>query len=76
MAYVRHRLDGIPPEHSTLASLLKSASYRTAWIGKWHAGYLPHYDAARSGGRQPVLGGLERGDAAGARLWTGLMARP
>jgi arylsulfatase A-like enzyme len=42
-------LPGIPPEHSTLASLLKNAGYRTALIGKWHAGYLPHYGPIKSG---------------------------
>jgi arylsulfatase A-like enzyme len=42
-------LPGIPPEHSTLASLLKSASYRTALIGKWHAGYLPQHGPIKSG---------------------------
>jgi arylsulfatase A-like enzyme len=42
-------LPGIPPGHSTLASLLKAAGYRTALIGKWHAGYLPHYGPLKSG---------------------------
>ncbi|MCA1849806.1 MAG: sulfatase-like hydrolase/transferase, partial [Acidobacteria bacterium] len=34
---------GLPPEHPTVASLLKSAGYRTALVGKWHMGYLPRY---------------------------------
>jgi arylsulfatase A-like enzyme len=42
-------LPGIPPEHPTIASLLKIAGYHTALIGKWHAGYLPQYSPNRSG---------------------------
>jgi arylsulfatase A-like enzyme len=40
---------GLPPEHPTLASLLKKAGYSTALIGKWHAGHLPDYGPTRSG---------------------------
>src|ERR1700755_652165 len=29
---------GLAPEHPTVASLLKSAGYRTALVGKWHLG--------------------------------------
>jgi arylsulfatase A-like enzyme len=42
-------LPGIPPEHPTIASLLKDAGYRTALVGKWHAGYLPQYSPNKSG---------------------------
>jgi arylsulfatase A-like enzyme len=42
-------LPGIPPEHPTIASLLKEAGYSTALIGKWHAGYLPQYSPNKSG---------------------------
>ena len=40
---------GLPPEHPTVASLLKSAGYRTALVGKWHMGYLPKYGPVKSG---------------------------
>jgi arylsulfatase A-like enzyme len=40
---------GLPPEHPTVASLLKAAGYRTALVGKWHLGYLPKYSPVKSG---------------------------
>ncbi|MGY1707389.1 sulfatase [Geodermatophilus sp. SYSU D00697] len=40
---------GIPPEHPTLASLLRGAGYATAMFGKWHCGHLPWYSPLRSG---------------------------
>ena len=40
---------GLPPEHPTVASLLKKSGYRTALVGKWHLGYLPKYGPTRSG---------------------------
>ncbi|MCA1614196.1 MAG: sulfatase-like hydrolase/transferase, partial [Acidobacteria bacterium] len=40
---------GLPPEHPTVASLLKSAGYGTALVGKWHLGYLPTYSPLKSG---------------------------
>jgi arylsulfatase A-like enzyme len=42
-------LPGIPAEHPTIASLLKDTGYRTALVGKWHAGYLPQYSPNKSG---------------------------
>ena len=33
--------DQLPPGHPTLASLLRTAGYRTALIGKWHIGAAP-----------------------------------
>jgi arylsulfatase A-like enzyme len=42
-------LPGIPPEHPTIASLLRESGYHTALIGKWHAGYLPQYGPNKSG---------------------------
>lgn len=43
LAYVQQVGDsvGLPPEHPTIASLLKANDYETALVGKWHAGYLP-----------------------------------
>ena len=43
------RNPGLPPEHPTVASLLKAAGYRTALVGKWHMGYLPRYGPIKSG---------------------------
>ncbi|MBS0425706.1 MAG: sulfatase-like hydrolase/transferase [Proteobacteria bacterium] len=40
---------GLPPEHPTLPSLLRSAGYATALIGKWHLGYPPHFGPRLSG---------------------------
>jgi arylsulfatase A-like enzyme len=41
--------DGLPPEHPTLPSLLRSAGYRTALVGKWHLGVPPAYGPMKSG---------------------------
>jgi arylsulfatase A-like enzyme len=40
---------GLPPEHPTIASLLRKAGYSTSLIGKWHLGSLPKYGPAQSG---------------------------
>lgn len=40
---------GLPPEHPTVASLLKASGYTTALVGKWHLGYLPKYSPIKSG---------------------------
>ena len=40
---------GLPPEHPTLASLLRDAGYATALIGKWHLGPPPLFGPLKSG---------------------------
>ncbi len=40
---------GLPPEHPTIASLLRDNGYRTALVGKWHLGDLPKYCPLKSG---------------------------
>ncbi|MCP2731270.1 sulfatase family protein [Limnofasciculus baicalensis] len=40
---------GLPPQHPTIASLLKANGYQTALVGKWHAGFLPNYSPLKSG---------------------------
>jgi len=40
---------GLPPEHPTVASLLRDAGYRTTLVGKWHLGSLPKYGPLKSG---------------------------
>ena len=40
---------GLPPEHPTIASLLRDAGYHTALIGKWHMGLLPKFGPLQSG---------------------------
>ncbi len=53
---------GLPPEHPTLPSLLKSVGYRTALIGKWHLGFAPHFGPLKSGYDEffgPAAGGVD-----------------
>lgn len=40
---------GLPPEHPTIASLLREQGYHTSLVGKWHLGDLPHYCPLKSG---------------------------
>ena len=53
---------GLPPEHPTLPSLLKSQGYHTALIGKWHLGYPPAFGPIKSGYDEffgPMSGGVD-----------------
>ena len=53
---------GLPPEHPTLASLLRDAGYATALIGKWHLGFAPHFGPLKSGYTEffgPMSGGVD-----------------
>jgi arylsulfatase A-like enzyme len=40
---------GLPPGHPTMASLLRDAGYATAFVGKWHMGFLPYFSPLKSG---------------------------
>jgi arylsulfatase A-like enzyme len=40
---------GLPPEHPTLAGLLKKIGYGTTLVGKWHLGALPAFGPLKSG---------------------------
>ncbi|WP_436530366.1 sulfatase-like hydrolase/transferase [Actinoplanes sp. HUAS TT8] len=42
-------VNGLPPEHPTLGSLLRQAGYTTAMFGKWHNGFLPWFGPLKSG---------------------------
>ncbi|MDB5898050.1 MAG: arylsulfatase precursor-like protein [Ramlibacter sp.] len=53
---------GLPPDHPTVASLLKKAGYRTGLVGKWHLGYPPSFGPLRSGYDEffgPMSGGVD-----------------
>ena len=40
---------GLPPNHPTVASLLKGNGYETALVGKWHLGWKPEFGPNRHG---------------------------
>ena len=40
---------GLPPDHPTVASLLKKRGYETTLVGKWHLGWTPEFGPNRHG---------------------------
>jgi arylsulfatase A-like enzyme len=40
---------GLPPNHPTIASLLKGNGYETSLVGKWHLGWKPEFGPNRHG---------------------------
>ena len=40
---------GLPPDHPTVASLLKANGYDTSLVGKWHLGWKPEFGPNRHG---------------------------
>jgi arylsulfatase A-like enzyme len=40
---------GLPPNHPTIATLLKTIGYETALVGKWHLGWKPEFGPNRHG---------------------------
>jgi arylsulfatase A-like enzyme len=40
---------GLPPDHPTIASLLKANGYETGLVGKWHVGNAPQFNPTRHG---------------------------
>lgn len=72
----RSHVLGLPPEHPTLPSLLRSAGYDTALIGKWHLGMAPSFGPLRSGYQEffgPMGGAVDYfshlGYGGGRDLW-------
>jgi arylsulfatase A-like enzyme len=71
---------GLPPDHPTVASLLKTNGYDTALIGKWHLGWKPEFGPNRHGYEEffGILSGAgdyfthKSSDSKGPDLWENL----
>jgi len=71
---------GLPPDHPTVASLLRKNGYDTALIGKWHLGWRPEFGPNRHGYEEffGILSGAgdyfthKSSDSAGSDLWENL----
>src|SRR6266487_4556951 len=73
---------GLPPDHPTVASLLKKSGYETALVGKWQLGWKPEFGPNRHGYNEffGILSGAadyfthDSSDSGGADLWENLTA--
>ena len=71
---------GLPPDHPTVASLLKNNGYSTSLVGKWHLGWEPEYGPNRHGFEEffGILSGAadyfthKSADLGGPDLWEDL----
>ena len=71
---------GLPPDHPTVASLLRKNGYDTALIGKWHLGWRPEFGPNRHGYEEffGILSGAgdyfthKSSDSTGSDLWENL----
>jgi arylsulfatase A-like enzyme len=71
---------GLPPDHPTVASLLRKNGYDTALIGKWHLGWRPEFGPNRHGYEEffGILSGAgdyfthKSADSTGSDLWENL----
>jgi arylsulfatase A-like enzyme len=76
----RYAKIGLPPEHPTVASLLKDSGYATSLIGKWHLGWDPEFGPNRHGFEEffGILSGAadyfthKSADGEGVDLWENL----
>jgi len=71
---------GLPPDHPTIASLLKDSGHSTSLVGKWHMGWDPEFGPNRHGFEEffGILSGAadyfthRSSDAAGLDLYENL----
>ena len=71
---------GLPPDHPTIATLLKKNGYTSSLVGKWHLGWEPEFGPNRHGFDEffGILSGAadyfthKSPDGGGADLWENL----